>query len=886
MKVIKPQKLSVLTRGFEFRKRFHLGVSILLYVPLSQQADLWSEAGMWKFCGEELGKDGMLEAGIPKQHAEFLVAGHAYPPTGEAVPACAVRVRLGTREKILLAFGDRFRTGPRRSDRATEPAPFTRMPIGWDRAYGGAGHADNPLGKGAAAVEHNGRTLWPMPNIEIPDVQTQRSEKSAYPAGFGVIDQTWPARTRYAGTYDDAWLKGEFPGFPNDIDWRFFNLASADQWMDKAIDIEAPYELENLHPEQPLLKGRLPGLLARCFLTQRLGKGSQESAFHELSMALKTVWMFPHRQRAILIFQGSLPVAEQDGDDVTHLLAAVEGKSAPRPLAHYREVQKRRLDPQNGVLHALRESDLLPAELAALDPGLQHDVELTESRGLMRRNLRKKAEAEIERARATVASFGLDPDEHAPARLPAEQALPDLEHLPAFIEKIRVEAEARQKAERQGAAQKLADAEALFQRLGLDFSRVKGELSERPAGPPTFSAQTHFDTLNTLAVLFKSKGIPTGELDGYLNDAAFRRRLFEAEDKLLEMYRRSAHLQEPAQRMSPAQSAQARERVATALRAGQSLAGFDLTGADLSALDLRGANLEQALLENAKLDDADLSGCKLNAAVLSRCSLRRTRFLGAQMESANLGGALCEKARFDGANLRSAILHQARLGEAVFHKAQLEGADLRGAIFDRTDWTEASAPELFLMEADLSSLCLRKARLPRALFIKCNMVGIDLTDAELAQATFIAAAGQGAKFQGADLRNARFVSECNMAKSNFSGALMDDINLRGTNLRQAQFTGAAMDRADCSGCDLAGADLTGVLARQARLAKADLSGARLIAANLMSAVLERGHCGAAGFQHANLYGADLARVFVDGKTRFDGALLRRCRTYPRLNQLK
>ena len=39
------------------------------------------------------------------------------------------------------------------------------------------------------------------------------------PAGFSAIDFTWPQRKSKAGTYDAAWLKNRFPGFPSDIDF-------------------------------------------------------------------------------------------------------------------------------------------------------------------------------------------------------------------------------------------------------------------------------------------------------------------------------------------------------------------------------------------------------------------------------------------------------------------------------------------------------------------------------------------------------------------------------------------------------------------------------------------------------------------------------------------
>ena len=60
---------------------------------------------------------------------------------------------------------------------------------------------------------------------------------------------------KLGGTYDDAWLKQDFPGFARDIDWHFFNCAPPDQWLPDRLDGDETYAFKNLHPTQPLLQG-------------------------------------------------------------------------------------------------------------------------------------------------------------------------------------------------------------------------------------------------------------------------------------------------------------------------------------------------------------------------------------------------------------------------------------------------------------------------------------------------------------------------------------------------------------------------------------------------------------------------------------------------------
>ena len=121
MKVIKPQRLSVLARTFEHEGAFHFAVSVLAFFPFERPSQLLSEVAMWKFLPTELGKDAALDLGMPKSRAEVLLTAKAYPAGGKPQAACPVRLRLGKVDKSLYAVGDRFWKGGMPST----PRPFT-----------------------------------------------------------------------------------------------------------------------------------------------------------------------------------------------------------------------------------------------------------------------------------------------------------------------------------------------------------------------------------------------------------------------------------------------------------------------------------------------------------------------------------------------------------------------------------------------------------------------------------------------------------------------------------------------------------------------------------------------------------------------------------------
>jgi hypothetical protein len=147
MKVIKPGKLSVLTRCYEQERRFYMGFSVVAFVPLGVESSgpiLLPEVDLWKFAAKHV-PGGALDVGIPKPRAEFILIGKAYTPGGAPQPSLTARAKVGGLKKSLEVFGDRTWRGVG----ASKPRPFTEMPLDWAHAYGGPEFARNPLGKGA-----------------------------------------------------------------------------------------------------------------------------------------------------------------------------------------------------------------------------------------------------------------------------------------------------------------------------------------------------------------------------------------------------------------------------------------------------------------------------------------------------------------------------------------------------------------------------------------------------------------------------------------------------------------------------------------------------------------------------------------------------------------
>lgn len=861
MKVIKPQALSLLTRPFEFRREFWLGVSVMAFLPIGDMPTLLPEAAMWPFLAEELPPDVPLEAGIPKAQPEFVATAHAFAPGGRPARQLRVGVQLGRAVKTLNVFGDRFARG----QRVSEPQPFTTMPLDWAHAYGGKDVAENQAGKGAAPVALPDGPALPLANVMDPKLG-ERGVRT--PSSFGPLDVMAPSRRARAGTYDDAWLKQDFPGYPRDMDWRFFNVATADQWLREPLAGTEDYAFENLHPEEPLLRGRLPGMAARAFLVRK----SAPEGFEEVALTPTTVWFFPHRKRLVLIAQGRARLAEEDGADILRAVIGADPIAAPRPPAAYKAVMEMRLDRREGGLHALRDEELVPGAWVVPDPAMAGPEDPYARVRVQFARRRRMAEREMEKTRERLREQGLDPDKFAPPP-PAEPPFPKVEEIPALMEAMKAAGEARQ-----------AEAEALFAKneeenaaalaaAGVDPKALR---TAKPKGPPIWTAAAARADLEARVATMRGMGIELPQSEAELADPETETRWRKTEADLRDAYRLRAHHQDPAL----ARPAEANAGLRALLAGGGARAHYDFSGADLARVSLAGLDLAGVCFDGANLEGADLSRCRLAGAVLAHANLEGAKLVEADFGDANLGRASLKGADLSRANLARAVLSSADLTGAVLVGANLEAARLDGVIVAGADFSAVKADGMTALNLALGGLRAPGISLVKAKFIECDMQKTDLSASVMDGASFIGCNLSGAVLAGARLARAAFVQDCKLVDANLARADLAGANLRETDLRRAFLDGAILEQADFSGADLTDASLKGIAGAGLRLVATRLAGAQLAGANLMAADFSRADMREADLSQVNAYEANAARVRLDAETRRRGMVTTRMRYLP------
>ena len=358
MRVFKPLKLGLSTRVQPYGGAGLFVVTTFTLFDLLDPTDILAETALWPLAGQELPKGAILDEGMPKPHGEVLVAGKAMAPNGRAVPEMAVGFEVGEVHRVFNIFGNREWVGDPSEPTITAPQPFTEIPLIAERAFGGEGYAQNPVGIGFhdESLLATGFTA-PLPNVELWGKEVLEPTDHPRPALIGSIGPGAPERIALAGTYDQAWIDHRMPEFPDDFDPRYHHAAQHDQRVQGFFAGDEPIYLIGMSADHPEVTSRLPGVRARAFVN----RASDPEGLREVKMHADTVWIFGSQLKGVVINRGAIAIADRDGLDVDDVMVGYEWASEPeRSWDHYAEVFRLRSDPEEGYKYALADRQLAP----------------------------------------------------------------------------------------------------------------------------------------------------------------------------------------------------------------------------------------------------------------------------------------------------------------------------------------------------------------------------------------------------------------------------------------------------------------------------------------------------------------------------------------------
>jgi len=244
-----------------------------------------------------------------KVTTDIILNGSAYVPHGKAKSEVVVTLRVGELTKSLIVKGDRYWMAGLIGITLGAPAAFTKMPIIYERAFGGAVRSPsepneyawdprNPIGTGFASKRTDllGQRAH---NVFSTGHGASSGERNREPAGFGAIPSHWSPRVKMAGTCDAKWQAERSPLLPYDLDDRFYQCAPTDQQYPQFLKGGERVELTNLTRD-----GHLAFDLPRVILGFQTDFGGTRIN-HRAN--LHTVILEPDFPRVVMVWHTALP---------------------------------------------------------------------------------------------------------------------------------------------------------------------------------------------------------------------------------------------------------------------------------------------------------------------------------------------------------------------------------------------------------------------------------------------------------------------------------------------------------------------------------------------------------------------------------------------------
>lgn len=231
---------------------------------------------------------------------DILFSGSAHAPRGTSTAALPVRLSIGRAEdgQISVVFDKQLLARSVSKDGGSGP-PFERMPIIYERAFGGIGHLLNPIG------------------TQNPTIVYIAPEAKELPAGFGPISSRWPSRKKRLQGHTLRPLEDPLLELPAEFDAFYFQSAPDDQRLDYLAGDEIIL-LEHLHAEHPELEMRLPGARALYRVVTAAGMSKP------VGLNPDTLFIDGDAQTCTLTYRGYFPLYSEEVIQTITVLAGIE----------------------------------------------------------------------------------------------------------------------------------------------------------------------------------------------------------------------------------------------------------------------------------------------------------------------------------------------------------------------------------------------------------------------------------------------------------------------------------------------------------------------------------------------------------------------------------
>lgn len=209
-----------------------------------------------------------------KPGTDISVIGRTYAPHGKSAAQWAFGISINDNHRLLQANGPRDWIPDGKRDgkphwRMSEAKPVDFVPLDYRYAAGSSvlgkvdndPHGLNPIGAYLLdpdiTPEH---TITPVAMIDSEQCPVTDPFQPMRPQGLSPIPPFWKQRADFIGTTDKDWQQTQFPNYPKDFDYRYYQSASRGLYFHSFLNGDETVRAINLTIDYPELAFCLPGI--------------------------------------------------------------------------------------------------------------------------------------------------------------------------------------------------------------------------------------------------------------------------------------------------------------------------------------------------------------------------------------------------------------------------------------------------------------------------------------------------------------------------------------------------------------------------------------------------------------------------------------------------
>lgn len=891
MNIIQPLDLETSYRTFSFRKENYLVISTKLYFPLNGgHPELFSDA----YSAMSELTSPFIDEGLPKLSPEYLIAGNIMAANGKPVKGMSFGCSIAGSSKYLHATGDRYWLGGITG--TSQPIPFETMPLTWELAFGGKGFINNPEGQGIDKVNTElGDKLVKMPNIEYSNQLLTSLSQRPKPAGFSSLMPDHPKRMKDMGTYDEQWLKEDFPGYPKDFNFSAFNCAPDDQILSSPIMGGEKFELEGLHSEQTKIEGRLPKFTVKNFIVKQGIEITDLNCddLEEIKPKIDTIVFFPNQLLGMLVYRATIKIESTDASEYQHLLCAYEDNQTQRDKSHYLNSLVGRIHPDLNMQYALTTKDLIPNTIpcgmarltqqdanpsillaehiqAQLNETLSDSVNETKQQLQSLIDEQKSLGLDTSLLEKQLAEFGITKKDEWQLKFEAitnrlapideKTGQVDLQKVDfrAFddLSKLSLEyAEYQKNKAKQQLEEQIEDA------LNQGNKQIAHELDKalnRFDLPPELPRPA--DPKLTLQRIQASLG---DQLPNQVDITTLESQLMQGYEAQVEGYKLGAHMMDMGRPPLEHKQTELQAEVDALIEKKASLKYMDLAGLNFSNRDLSGIDFSYCYLEQCDFSHANLSDANLSHAIASRSNFKYAKLSNTNLNDSNIGACNFQHAIVD--TNKTDHIECAKSDFSYSNIKQVNFSDCLNLLeikFHQTHFEKVNFGDSTFLEAVFSQCILDECQLESASFQQSNLDSMQINQSILLSCNFIECSMNSISIKHSDLTNCRFINKTTLNNSQFYHSILANCTIKDIELTYCKFITCTLNNTDLSGSNVSHTRFDESTIKDALFIKTKLSHAKMSNNNFMYSNFMQADLVKADVSYSNLYGCEFLGTHV------------------------